>query len=136
MNPQRAILVLEDILDKVEVYDLSIPNYYGGAWVIYARTWDRQTGEFKRPLTQFAEPFSSARWLQEFETLRAEELRKRAAEAFRASLKGKDRPEVEKVARALYVASGGSEEEYPWPCKGADHYRHLARVALDTADAD
>jgi hypothetical protein len=37
---------------------------------------------------------------------------------------------LESVARALYAASGGDEGQFPWPCTGADHYRHLACAAL------
>jgi hypothetical protein len=37
---------------------------------------------------------------------------------------------VEKIARALYVASGGNEDSFPWPCKRADYYRRLAEAAM------
>lgn len=43
---------------------------------------------------------------------------------------------VERVARALYVASGGDLQVFPWPCARADHWRKLARAAIAEVDAD
>lgn len=39
---------------------------------------------------------------------------------------------VERIAIALYEASGGDLNAFPWPCKKADHYRRLARVSLNS----
>lgn len=37
---------------------------------------------------------------------------------------------VEQIARALYLASGGNDEHFPWPCRRADYYRKLAEAAM------
>lgn len=67
MTPERAIHILGDLAPACAVTAESRPNYYGGAWVVWARVDD-----YARPLTQFAEPFSAARWVNRFDALLAE----------------------------------------------------------------
>jgi len=59
MNIARAIQIIPH--DAV-ITATCRPNYYGGAWVVWARYFVG-TVEQIRPVTQFAEPFSAARWV-------------------------------------------------------------------------
>lgn len=43
---------------------------------------------------------------------------------------------AERVAVALYAASGGDLKLHPWPCPRARFYRNLAKAALKEADRE
>jgi hypothetical protein len=77
MNVERALKIIpEEAVLSAE----SVPNYFGGAWVVWAYwlDYERDPDEparlystaIKRPVTQFAEPFSAARWLAEYNRAR------------------------------------------------------------------
>ena len=58
MNVQRALKIIpREAVISAECK----PNFYGGAWVI----WARMDG-YERPVTQFTEPFSAARWVHTY----------------------------------------------------------------------
>lgn len=43
---------------------------------------------------------------------------------------------IEAAAKAAYLANGGNEQEFPWPCRGAGRYRHIARAVLEVIAED
>lgn len=63
MNVQRALQVIP--AEAVVTAECRV-NFYGGAWIIWARMADG----YERPVTQFAEPFSAAHWLAEYDKCR------------------------------------------------------------------
>lgn len=74
MIPQRALKILPP---EAEISAECVPNFYGGAWVVWAR-WDRREGEDgperkERPLTQFVQPALAARWVHEFDRLKCDQ---------------------------------------------------------------
>lgn len=62
MNVTRALKILEPFLGSVTVS----AHTDGNAWVVWAEVED-----YKRPLTQFTEPFSAAQWVNEFDRRRS-----------------------------------------------------------------
>ncbi len=63
MNVQRALKVLPR---EAELSGECVPNYYGGAWMIWAR-WTDEDGWHERPVTQFVHPALAARWLHDYD---------------------------------------------------------------------
>jgi hypothetical protein len=107
MNVDRALKVVPQ---DAKLTAETVSNKYGSGWNIVARCSDG----YERIVTSFASTgvFEAAHWLAQFD-------RAREADA------------IERVARRLYLASGGDESYYPWPCAGAPRYRRIAKEVLD-----
>lgn len=68
MTPEYARKILGAFASTAVITARTTVNYYGGAWVIYARI----AADYERPLTQFAanDPWHAARWINDYERLR------------------------------------------------------------------
>jgi hypothetical protein len=107
MNVERALKIIPK---DAKLTAETKAGYFGNAWHIVARCPDG----YERTVTSFATEGAgqAARWLRKFD-------QEREADA------------IERVARRLYLASGGDEAYYPWPCNGAPRWRRLAKEVLD-----
>jgi hypothetical protein len=70
MTVDRALKILGDLLPATHVEARQKTDHYGSAWVVYALVGD----DYERPLTQSAtgDPYTAARWINEFDRKKAE----------------------------------------------------------------